>query len=108
MPSTHIHSPASPTDARGRYPTCESPGNSDPLTLLAAQQAAAHDAYLASPEYARQVAGQQELIIGLGGTVFILNDGAGPDLMQSTDQALAQPRSQGDVDQRGSQQGATS
>lgn len=102
MPSTHIHSPASPTDARGRYPTCESQGNSDPLTLLAAQQAAAWDAFLASPEFARQQAGQQALIAEL-------SQRADAALQLFTaDQALVQPRIQGDADQRGSQQGATS
>ena len=102
MPSTHIHSPASPTDARGRYPTCESQGNSDPLTLLAAQQAAAWDAFLASPEFARQQAGQQALIAEMSQRA----DAAFQ--LFTTDQALVQPRSQGDVDQRGSQQGAIS
>jgi hypothetical protein len=103
MPSTHIHSPASPTDARGRYPTCESQGNSDPLTLLAARQAAAWDAFLASPEFARQQAGQQALI-----AEWMQRADAVTQLFVTTDQALVQPRRQGDVDQRGSQQGATS
>lgn len=98
MPSTHIHSPASPTDARGRYPTCESQGNSDPLTLLAAQQAAAWDAFLASPEFARQQAGQQALI-----AESMQRADALAQLLATTDQALVLPRRQGDVDQRGSQ-----
>jgi hypothetical protein len=101
MPSTYIHSPASPTDARGRSATCNSQGNSDPLTLLAAQQAAAWDAFLASPEFARQQAGQQALIAEMAQRA----DAAFQ--LFTTDQALVPPRSQGDVDQRGSQQGAT-
>jgi len=97
MPSTHSHSPASPADARGRYPTCESQGNYDPLTLLAAHQAAAQDAFLASPEFARQQAGQQALI-----AESMQQADALAQLLATTDQALVPPRSQGDVDQRGS------
>lgn len=96
MPSTHIHSPASPADARGRYPTCESQGISDPLMLLADRQAAAWDAYLASPEFARQQAGQQALIAEMA------HQADAAFQLFTTDQGLVQPRGQDVADKRGS------
>ena len=86
MPSTYIHSPASPTDASGRFQDRRSPGNFDPLAMLAAGQAASLDAWLASPEFARHQAGLQAMIA---------------EMALPADQPLAHPRSQGDFDQRG-------
>jgi hypothetical protein len=86
MPSTHIHSGGSPEAARGFHKTGETPGISDPLAVLAAQQAAAIDALLASPEYARQQAGQQLLIAEL-----IRQADAAVDLLYP-DHNLAMPR----------------
>jgi hypothetical protein len=63
--------------------------------LLAAQQAAAWDAFLASPEFARQQAGQQALI-----AEWMQRADAVTQLFTTT-QALALPRSQGDADPRG-------
>lgn len=95
MPSKNIHSPASPGDARGRHQTCDSQGNFDPLTLLADQQTAALDAYLASPEFARQQAGLQLLIADM-------DRQADAAMQLYFDQPLAPPRDQGDSDRRGS------
>ena len=101
MPSTNDHSPASPSDASGRYSTCESQGNPATLTQMADQQSAALEALLASPEFARQQAGQQAMFSEMAQQDYAA-------LIRLTDHILAPPRDQEDADQRGSPGGVTS
>ena len=83
MPSESLYSPAARAAARGGSGPQVFCGNPDALQRLAADSDAALDAYLASPEFARQQAAQHELLQTLN------------------DHALVMPCDQGEVRLRG-------
>jgi hypothetical protein len=94
MPSERLYSPAARAAARGGPGPQVFCGNSAPLERLAADSAAALDAYLASPEFARQQAAQHELLRDLHAKSDAM-------LRTLTDQAPVMPRDQGESILRG-------
>lgn len=89
MPSENIHSPATAAGASPGFLAQVFPDNSEQLMRLAAAQQAALDAYLASPEFARQQDAQAEFFTKFAG------------------QSLVMPRDQDTAASRGSPQDGT-